>query len=213
MDHELQGLLAAAVVGDSDVENWFATVETAHTEADGDWEEFVRQLTDGIRADFMDAARSFLDNAEGNGKLELVGRLFTDVDDVPAAYAKARAFARMIETYGEDWAGWNGTEPNWTEYRDWLYEATRAEGSDMYDAAVAALDPLNDMAFEQRADRLTALGFTIEANESTIRATVDEVYSAVVGKVIEIDPGFHAQLSGNSELADTIYAETDRRLR
>ena len=147
------------------------------------------------------------------GKLELVGRLYTEIDDLPGEYAKARAWTRVVELFGEDWAGWNGTGPHWREYRDWLYSAADARDSALYAAAYERLEPLNDMAFEQRAGRLREFGFAIEASEDTIRAAADELYLRVVAKLIEDDPVVSAQLDQDPDLAQRIYAETLQRLR
>ncbi len=161
MDADLTNALLAAIVEDNDVDQWFALIDDASTEAGDDWGLFVRTLTDSAGVDRSAAVESFLGYVADHDKLDLVQKL-VDLDDKPTEYATAwaQAWADVRERYGPEWAYWDRAESTWTEYRDWMYASVEDDF-----ALRAATDrffaPLDDRPHEQRIDALLDLGFPI----------------------------------------------------
>jgi hypothetical protein len=91
----------------------------------------------------------------------------TGAEDGAASDGDARdaLWQAAIDRFGASWAAWNGTDAEWTTYRDWFYDATNTEDPAMYALAYDNLDPLNELDPTERITRLRELGFDVSGAE------------------------------------------------
>lgn len=102
-----------------------------------------------------------------------------------AAEAQEALWQAAIGQFGSFWAAWDGTDLGWVEYRDWFYEATNSQDPDMYALAYERLQPLDELAPDERITRLRDLGFDVSGTETpqtpeTPQATADERAASVL---------------------------------
>ena len=71
----------------------------------------------------------------------------------------------VVHQFGADWAGWDGSESGWAEFRDWTYTAANAESPEMYAAAYERLNPLNALAPAERIAKVAELGLGVDVSE------------------------------------------------
>jgi hypothetical protein len=81
----------------------------------------------------------------------------------PEPVAAADPWELAVAEHGGGWAGWDGSEAGWTQFRDWFYTATNASDPAAYAAAYERLDPLNTADAAERIARLSELGLTVNA--------------------------------------------------
>lgn len=72
----------------------------------------------------------------------------------------------VVARFGADWAGWDGSEEGWGQYRDWLYNATNHVDPAWYAAIYEYLNPLDSMTVPDRIAYLSSWGFTVSGAEA-----------------------------------------------
>jgi hypothetical protein len=111
----------------------------------------------------------------------------------------------VVEQFGPGWAGWDGSEQGWQQFRDWTYSVTNTEDPQLYAAAYERLDPLNALGPAERIVRLTELGFTVAATAQ--EQPVDTATQAVVDEVVE--PAMDELLASLNEYAAEQHTSLD----
>ncbi|ONI76130.1 hypothetical protein ALI144C_36195 [Actinosynnema sp. ALI-1.44] len=169
MDAETRNAIAVVDIDPGQAGEWFDLVNDAHSASDDDWDAFSDQLRSTAGGAFGAAAEAFLEYAAEHGRIELVNDLVQDLPELPSAYAVIREQAAgspwddVVQQFGPSWAGWDGSEEGWAQFRDWTYSSANAQDPGMYAAAYEKLDPLNGRPLAERINQLTEFGFTVNA--------------------------------------------------
>jgi hypothetical protein len=174
MDAETLDAVTVVDIDPSQAAEWFDLVDGAHSASNGDWDTFSEQLRSTAGGSFDTAVEAFLGYATDHGKTDLITKLVADPGALPAAYASSREHAAqsqsddspwdtVVRQFGPGWAGWDGSEEGWTQFRDWTYSSANAQGPELYGAAYEKLDPLGGLPLVERIARLTEFGFEISA--------------------------------------------------
>ncbi|GAB1516032.1 hypothetical protein [Actinophytocola sp. KF-1] len=172
MDPETLEAVAVVDIDPGQAGEWFDVVEAAHSTSNGDWDTFSEQLRSTAGGGFDTAVKTFLWYAADHGKMELIDKLVADPGALPSAYANSREQAAepqpgswdtVVELFGSGWAGWDGSEEGWAQFRDWTYTSANAQDPALYAVAYEGLAPLDDLPLAERIARMTGLGFEINA--------------------------------------------------
>jgi hypothetical protein len=200
MDAEVLDAVAVVDIAPNQATEWFDLVNGAYSASSNDWDAFSRQLSSTAGSTFGTAAVTFLGYAADHGRTELIGKLVADLRELPSAYASSRSQAvaqvppqsggsswdDVVRQLGSGWAGWDGSEATWPQFRDWTYTSANEQHPDMYAAAYEKLNPLNGLPLTERAAKLTELGFTVQTPAAQPPAEpVAEAGSAGVDQIIE----------------------------
>ena len=188
MDAEILDAVASVDIDPSQATAWFDLVNGAYSAANDNWDTFSERLSSTAGGTFGVAATQFLQYAGDHGKTELVGKLVADLTDLPSAYASRRTAAAqpvtqpaaaswetVVQQFGPGWAGWDGSEAGWTQFRDWTYTSANTQHPDLYALAYDKLNPLNERPLAERITALAGFGFTITAKQAPSGSLWDTV--------------------------------------
>ena len=172
MDPETLEAVAVVDIDPGQATEWFDLVGAAHSASNGDWDLFSEHLRSTAGGGFDTAVETFLWYTADHGKIELVDKLVADIGALPSVYASSREQAAeaqpqswdaVVQQFGPGWAGWDGSEEGWAQFRDWTYSSANAQDPELYAAAYEKLAPLEELPLAERIARLTELGFEISA--------------------------------------------------
>jgi hypothetical protein len=173
MDSETLEAVAVVDIDPGQATEWFDMVEAAHAASNGDWDSFSDHLRSTAGGSFATAVETFLWYADDHGRIELIDKLVADPAVLPSAYASSREQAAeqpadgrwdtVVREFGPGWAGWDGSEEGWAQFRDWTYSSANAQDPELYATAYEKLAPLDELPAADRIARLTELGFTVQA--------------------------------------------------
>jgi hypothetical protein len=184
MDAEITDAVAAVDIDTDEAADWFDLVAGAHSASGGDWDVFSERLNATAGGTFGTAAEAFLRYAADHGKIELIDKLVANLRELPSAYASSRKHASpwdtVVREFGSDWAGWDGSEGGWVEFRDWTYSSANARDPDLYAVAYEKLHPLGERPLPERIATLMGLGFTISAPSAQSAQSTDSLWETVV---------------------------------
>jgi hypothetical protein len=178
------------------------------------WQQF-RDWTyggaNGIDPKLYEAAYERLDPLNARSLAERIGELTAFGFTINAAPpAPEDPWAGVVDRYGPSWAGWDGSEQGWQQFRDWTYSVTNAEDPQLYATTYERLDPLNALGTAERIARLTELGFTVAATapqqpvDTATQAVVDEVVAPAMDELLASLNEYAAQQ--NTSLAELMTA-------
>jgi hypothetical protein len=142
---------------DGDEENWAA------------FEQYVMYYA--TEQGVAGPAQRFFERAAAEDKLALFAEYgveprFGSADEDTDSDAENALWQTAIEQFGAAWAAWDGTDSGWAEYRDWFYDATNSQDPAMYALAYERLQPLDELAPEERVAPLRDLGFDVSGTEA-----------------------------------------------
>lgn len=176
MDAEILDAIAVVDIDPGQATEWFDLVNSAYLASNDDWDTFSERLSSTAGGTFGTAAETFLRYAADHGKIELISKLVADLRELPSAYARSRERAAqpqprsggsswdtVVQQFGSGWAGWDGSEAGWAQFRDWTYSSANAQSPEMYALAYEKLNPLNGLPLAERIAKLAELGFTVHA--------------------------------------------------
>jgi hypothetical protein len=204
MDEALAGALTAVELDASDAQRWFDMIirvrqELKDSGSGDDWDAFKSALTAGAESEYLrsDLPVLFTEHLEYNGRLDVVKRMEEYGSNLPDLWAQAVAernqpaeapadvepaaspWDTVVAQHGPGWAGWDGSEAGWTQFRDWFYTAANATDPAAYAEAYQRIDPLNALPLTDRIARLHEFGFTVNAVAQPEPAALDPWASAV----------------------------------
>lgn len=130
-------------------------------------------------------------------------------DDSPGV-----VWQRLVEQFGPGWAGWDGSETGWGQFRDWTYTAANTVDPRMYALAYERLEPLGELPVAERIGWLTEAGFTVNdsAGETGKDGAADAEKPTLEDALTDAIDEALAELDGADELPDEVLAEIHAEL-
>lgn len=219
MDAELLDAVAIVDIDPGQAEEWFDLVAGAYSASDENWDAFSEQLSAAAGNVFGVAAEVFLEYAADHGKTELIGRLVAELPELPSVYASSKVLAEqsaaqqdgaswdaIVAQFGSGWAGWDGSEAGWMQFRDWTYTAADALSPDLYVLAYDKLNPLDELPVAERIAILAELGFTINAESAQLAQPSASPWETVVEEFGSGWTGWDGSEAGWAQFRDWTYA-------
>lgn len=154
---------------------WRALLAEYSVSWDGDdenWAAFEQYVTYyAAEQGVAGPAQRFFERAATEDKLALFAeygvepQFGSDGEDADSD-AENALWQAAIEQFGGSWAGWDGTDSGWAEFRDWFYDATNSQDPGMYALAYERLAPFDELAPEERVTQMRDLGFDVSGTEA-----------------------------------------------
>ncbi|MFJ5646163.1 hypothetical protein [Streptomyces sp. NPDC093223] len=141
--------------------------ETQGAATTQDWEMFVRTFTAFTEQAGLphDVTVRFLEYAgrtyEAAG---LVGLIAALPDEQIAAHVLRTGWARLITEHGDQWAGYDGTQPHWEYFRDQFYAQAHAIDPQVYATVHGHLSSYDRATPLERYQALVGLGLPVDAS-------------------------------------------------
>ncbi|WP_143261953.1 hypothetical protein, partial [Allokutzneria sp. NRRL B-24872] len=165
MDAEVVAALAAANLEVHQVLPWFEVLAEAYEQSPGDWHEFLARLLAGTDGELAAPTAAFTAHADANGQLDLVRRMVetdpAELQEIVTAETGLRLWHMVVAQFGPGWAGWDGSEEGWGQFRDWVYIGANEQDPRMYAETYQRLEPRGASPLTERIEALRALGFTV----------------------------------------------------
>jgi hypothetical protein len=212
MEARLLNTVAIVNIDPGQAEEWFELVKSAYGASNDDWDAFSERLRATAGSAFGTTAEEFLRYAADHGKIELISSLVADARELsPAATEDGVWWDAVVQQLGKEWAGWDGSEAGWAEYRDWTYTAANAQDPEMYAVAYDALHPLGERPLAERIVVLADLGFTITAKPTAPAQPSGLPWDAVVQQFGADWAGWDGSDTGWAEYRDWTYTAANTR--
>ena len=206
MEARLLNTVAIVDIDPSQAEEWFELVNGAYGASNDDWDAFSERLRATAGSAFGTAAEELLRYAADHGKIELISSLVADVRELSsAATGDGVLWDAVVQQFGKEWAGWDGSEAGWAEFRDWTYTAANAQDPEMYAAAYDALHPLDERPLAERISTLAGLGFTINVKPTVPARPSGSQWDAVAQQFGKEWAGWDGSETGWAEFRDWTY--------
>ena len=194
MEARLLNTVVIVKIHPSQAEEWFELVKGAYGASNDNWDAFSERLRATAGNAFGTAAEEFLRYAADNGKIELISGLVADVRELSSAATEDGVlWEAVVQQFGKEWAGWDGSETGWAEFRDWTYTAANTQSPEMYAAAYEKLNPLNGLAPAERIAKLAELGLAVDvpvpADPAAESAALAEVIEEAMAEALKEVPG------------------------
>jgi hypothetical protein len=197
MEARLPNAVAIVDIDPGQAEEWFELVNGAYWASNDDWDKFSERLSATAGSAFGTAVEEFLRYAADHGKTELIGSLVADArEHSSAATGDGVLWDAVVRQFGAEWAGWDGSEAGWAQFRDWTYTAANTQSPEMYAAAYEKLNPLNGLAPAERIAKLAELGLAVDVSGPSAAAAdsaeLDEVIDEALAEALKEVPGSEA---------------------
>ncbi|MFQ3559023.1 hypothetical protein QZN11_19775 [Streptomyces gramineus] len=188
MDETISGALRALELTSANAAQWLAALrrfeETQGVGTAQDWDSFARAFTDCTEREGLpsDVTRRFLEYAAWTHEAAgLVGLLAALPDDRIAAHLLETGWARLVTEQGAEWAGYDGSQAHWENFRDRFYAHAYTIDPQVYATAYEQLSPYDSATPVERYRALAGLGLPVDASAAAPTAFAEPAAAHVAG--------------------------------